>query len=78
MTDGSVVCSGVERFDVARAGCPECGCELLLHQPDESLADRLLATCDECKAWFLTGPEVRDLVRLPGIGLLVGARLGDD
>jgi hypothetical protein len=48
--------------------CPVCGCELELHQPDESLADRLLATCGECKSWFLATAEGRPLVGIPGTG----------
>jgi hypothetical protein len=34
--------------------CPRCENTLTLHQPDEELVDRLLATCDDCKSWFLT------------------------
>jgi hypothetical protein len=33
--------------------CPSCEADLTFHQPDTELADRLLATCDECKSWFL-------------------------
>jgi hypothetical protein len=33
--------------------CLACDCELILHQPDPDLPDRLLGTCDECKSWFL-------------------------
>ena len=50
------------------AVCPGCGCELELHQPDENLADRLLATCGGCQAWFLTTIGVPSLVRIPGTG----------
>ena len=34
--------------------CPTCEFSLTLHQPDPDLPDRLLATCDDCKSWFLT------------------------
>jgi len=44
--------------------CPRCECNLTLHQPDPELADQLLATCDECKSWFLTNSEGVGLVRL--------------
>ncbi len=44
-----------------RHSCPRCGCPLTLHQPDPDLADRLLATCDECKSWYLTDPEGTEL-----------------
>jgi hypothetical protein len=37
--------------------CPGCGFSLTLHQPDPELADRLLATCEECKSWYLTNPS---------------------
>jgi hypothetical protein len=33
--------------------CPRCQCLLVLHQPDPELWDRLLATCEKCKSWFL-------------------------
>jgi hypothetical protein len=45
--------------------CPECECELTFHQPDPELADRLLATCDECKSWFLANSERDLLMALP-------------
>ena len=35
------------------ADCPNCGDELLIHQPDPETPDRLLGTCDECKSWYL-------------------------
>ena len=37
--------------------CPRCECALALHQPDPELPDRLLATCEECKSWFLANSE---------------------
>jgi hypothetical protein len=42
-----------ERADLSCC-CPRCGCLLTRHQPDPELADRLLATCDDCKSWYLT------------------------
>ena len=33
--------------------CPGCENDLTIHQPDLDLWDRLLATCDECKSWFV-------------------------
>ncbi len=33
--------------------CPRCRCLVVIHQPDPELPDRFLATCDECKSWFL-------------------------
>lgn len=34
--------------------CPRCEGALTLHQPDPDLPGRLLATCFECKTWYLT------------------------
>ncbi len=45
--------------------CPGCGAVLLLHQPDVELADRLLATCETCKSWFLAYPDRDELVLIP-------------
>ncbi len=47
--------------------CPACECELTLHQPDPELPGRLLATCDECKSWFLANFEgiVMPVAELP-------------
>jgi hypothetical protein len=33
--------------------CQNCKFPLALHQPDPQLPDRLLATCDECKSWYV-------------------------
>jgi hypothetical protein len=32
--------------------CPHCEQLLNLHQPDESLPNQLLATCDSCLRWY--------------------------
>ncbi len=37
--------------------CPHCEFPLTLHQPDPDLPDRLLATCDDCKSWFLANSQ---------------------
>ena len=44
--------------------CPRCQCPLVLHQPDPELADRLLATCDECKSWYLLTSESDELSQI--------------
>ncbi len=41
--------------------CRQCGTSLTLHQPDPVVADRLLATCEECKSWYLTNPAGTEL-----------------
>ena len=45
--------------------CPRCDNDLALHQPDAEMADRLLATCENCKSWFLTNSDLSVLVPLP-------------
>jgi uncharacterized protein YbaR (Trm112 family) len=44
--------------DMLTVSCPRCENPLTLHQPDEELAERLLATCEDCKSWFLTNAAV--------------------
>ena len=45
--------------------CPSCEHPLTLHQPDLDLPDRLLATCDECKSWFLANSDATVLIPIP-------------
>lgn len=45
--------------------CPRCEYSLTLHQPDAELPDRLLATCDDCKAWFLADSDGVVLIPIP-------------
>jgi hypothetical protein len=45
--------------------CPRCHSPMELHQPDPELAERLLATCGECKAWFLANSLGNTLIQLP-------------
>ena len=45
--------------------CPRCEADCTLHQPDPELVDRLLATCDECKSWFLANSEGIVLIQVP-------------
>jgi hypothetical protein len=33
--------------------CPDCGQRMSLHQPDENIPSRLLATCEVCERWYL-------------------------
>jgi hypothetical protein len=51
--------------DHTRVQCPACRDHLFLHQPDEERPDRLLGTCDECRAWFLIDAAEKVMVRLP-------------
>ena len=45
--------------------CPRCENPVVLHQPDSDTPDRLLATCDDCKSWFLANGDGTVLVPLP-------------
>ena len=49
-----------------QALCLDCHTELLLHQPDPELPDRLLGTCDECKSWFLVDAAEGTVIPLTG------------
>ena len=53
--------------------CPRCEGSLSVHQPDPELPKRLLATCDECKSWYLTNDKVSELrfIAPPAIDLRV-------
>jgi hypothetical protein len=48
-----------------RARCPGCVTPLVVHQPDEELACRLLGTCRRCKAWFLIDAAAGAMLHLP-------------
>ena len=61
----SAKCHRVDAIDLNEMECPECGSSLSLHQPTQSRADRILATCEDCENWFLTTDGCRTLVRLP-------------
>jgi hypothetical protein len=50
--------------------CPDCEGHTIIHQPDEALPDRLLATCPSCTAWFLLHAAAGVMVRLPEEGAL--------
>lgn len=50
---------------VARPACPACHAEMAVHQPDPGLPDRLLATCEGCKAWWLIDRRAGLMLLLP-------------
>ncbi|MGC8639597.1 MAG: hypothetical protein ACP5XB_06925 [Isosphaeraceae bacterium] len=58
-----------------RPQCPHCCHPLDLHQPDESVPEKLLATCDLCSQWFFLieigkhGREVL-LLELPALSVI--------
>lgn len=54
-------------FDFHLIHCPQCQSPLVLHQPDPDLADLMLATCDECKSWFLLASKSVELTPLPDV-----------
>ena len=35
------------------SACRTCWSDLILHQPDPEMPERILGTCDECKTWYL-------------------------
>jgi hypothetical protein len=45
--------------------CPRCGEYLSLHQPDVYLPERKIATCEECKSWFLLDCGAGVMLLLP-------------
>lgn len=45
--------------------CPHCRSLLELHQPDSEQPDRLLGTCEGCKAWCLIDRERGMMALLP-------------
>jgi hypothetical protein len=49
--------SGEFAADEVANSCPQCEAHLTLHQPDPELPNRLLATCDECKSWYVTDSQ---------------------
>ena len=48
----------------AEPGCDVCGGYLDLHQPDCELPNRLLATCGDCKTWYLLDDD-EEWVEIP-------------
>jgi hypothetical protein len=68
MKNGETVIARIATNSQLGFDCPECGSVLALHQPDETLAHRLLGTCPECKTWFVTDSAKRSWVRLLKIG----------
>ncbi len=52
----------VSRECIVSFWCPSCGSPLTLHQPDSELKDRLLATCGDCKSWYVTDTQDSDLI----------------
>jgi hypothetical protein len=51
--------------DISEFSCPHCGELLSLHLPDPQLSDRMLATCEECKSWYLLDRAGCRIVMLP-------------
>ena len=56
--------------------CPGCREALDLYQPDPDSPDRLLGTCDGCKAWYVLDRERGVMALLPVELALRGARAG--
>ena len=62
----------VKRKSVVGLLCQNCGNCLDLHQPDPELIDCLLATCSECKNWYLTDPQGSMCLPVRKAGISIG------
>jgi hypothetical protein len=51
--------------DASASRCAYCRQPLMLHQPDPDRPDRLMATCDGCRNWFIINTATGLMVRLP-------------
>jgi hypothetical protein len=40
---------------------------LTIHQPDQKETDRLLATCEDCKSWYVTDTRGSVKIRVSGL-----------
>jgi hypothetical protein len=58
-------CVPVPAAPIGESTCDTCGAPLDVHQPDADLPDRLLGTCQGCKAWWLLDGEAGLMARLP-------------
>ncbi len=47
--------------------CANCNSELVMHQPDEQLPERLLGTCSKCHSWYLIDAAEGVMILLPEI-----------
>jgi hypothetical protein len=57
---------GISQVEVSPTSlCSECSADLVLHQPDSDLPDRLIATCGGCRTWFLLYTDIGVHIRLP-------------
>lgn len=50
---------------LCRLACLHCGEELAIHQPDPEMPERMLATCAECRSWYLIDCVASVMVLLP-------------
>jgi hypothetical protein len=49
----------------SEVACAGCRGDLVVHQPDAQVPERLLGTCPCCSAWFLIDTAAAIMVRLP-------------
>jgi hypothetical protein len=59
--------------DLTEIGCPGCGTDIEVHQPDPRRPVRLLGVCPSCAAWYLIDAERGVLCRLPDEEALIDA-----
>ena len=51
--DSRWIMSEPDSTECAALVCRTCGSDLVLHQPDPQMPERILGACGECKSWFL-------------------------
>jgi hypothetical protein len=56
-----------ETEDLSEVECPGCHGHVAIHQPEVRLPDRLLGTCESCRAWFLIDAAAGLMVLLPDL-----------
>jgi hypothetical protein len=61
--------------DGSASRCPCCRRPLTLHQPDPDSPDRLVGTCEGCRAWFLIDTATGLMVRIPHVQELRGGEI---
>ncbi len=50
---------------LAGVPCPVCRQAVVVHLPDIAAPHRLLATCNQCKSWFLMDDASETMIQLP-------------
>ena len=64
--------------DPNQLSCRHCGQSLSMHQPDPDYPERMLATCPDCRSWYLIDCVAGAMVLLPSADELSTARARSD